>query len=261
MKRIISLVLLLLCLVALFPGSAFGEEPVLSGECGKKLKWSFDEASGVLLVTGKGKMADYEESEEGTTAPWAALSIQRVDLASGVTSIGKYAFAGCSMEEVTIPDTVTEIGKFAFFSCGALQEVAIPAGVSSIGKAAFSDCGSLKAIQVDAHNLSFRSIDGVLFTRDRYKLLNYPAGRGESYAIPSGTYYIRAYAFYGSEELSRVDIPTSVISIGEGAFAYCRNLLDVYYAGSRSQWKQIEIDTDEFIGYDALLSAAVYHAH
>ena len=36
-------------------------------------------------------------------------------------------------------------------------------------------------------------------------------------------------------------MPNSVTSIGDATFYNCRNLIDVYYNGNKSQWDEIEI--------------------
>lgn len=60
--------------------------------------------------------------------------------------------------------------------------------------------------------------------------------------------------------LAGVEIRKSVASIGDYAFADCPNLRDIFYPGSRKQWKRIKIHTDGNYGFDALLTAAVHHS-
>ena len=43
--------------------------------------------------------------------------------------------------------------------------------------------------------------------------------------------------------------------IGGSAFACCNNLKDVYYAGTKGQWKQISIEP----GNVALLNATIHY--
>ena len=102
--------------------------------------------------------------------------------------------------------------------------------------------------------------------------------------LPSGIERIPAGAFSGCSELRRITIPRKIKTIQEGAFAGCDNLEDVYYEGSREEWKNVnivhqrhEIEFGEFIsgtpvqrikaerlvhipGNDALLKANI-HLH
>lgn len=76
-------------------------------------------------------------------------NIERVDIPSGVTSIGNSAFREChKLNSVTIPEGVTSIGNGAFYECVALTGINIPNTVTSIGDAAFNSCGGLKEIVI-----------------------------------------------------------------------------------------------------------------
>lgn len=47
-------------------------------------------------------------------------------------------------------------------------------------------CENLKNIIVDAENLNYMSENGILFSKDKSKLISYPAGKTETqYLIPS----------------------------------------------------------------------------
>ena len=70
---------------------------------------------------------------------------------------------------------------------------------------------------------------------------------------------IRNYAFYGCRRLTSIEIPSSVTSIGEGAFMDCSGLKDVYYTGTQEQWNAINFSnggdaSDVFVAYDKDLS-------
>lgn len=49
-----------------------------------------------------------------------------VEISSGITSIGGYAFNVCTnLVSVTIPDSVTSIGGYAFNACSSLSSITI----------------------------------------------------------------------------------------------------------------------------------------
>jgi BspA type Leucine rich repeat region (6 copies) len=151
---------------------------------------------------------------------------------TSVTGIGSFAFYGCTnltvtiygdgaiigsnpfsyrddLTSVVISNGITVIGGYAFYSCPNLTSLLIPTSVASIGSYAFYGCTSLKAITVDANNSVYSSVDGVLFNKSQTMLIQYPAGKAGSYAIPSG-----------------------VTDIGSDAFAWCANLTAVYFLGN-----------------------------
>ena len=64
--------------------------------------------------------------------------------------------------------------------------------------------------------------------------------------IGSGVKTIGGCAFLNNSSMKTVYIPASVNSIGSMAFYLCDSLTDVYYGGTKEQWKAIEIgDSNE----------------
>ena len=205
------------------------------------------------------------------------FNLTGVTIPQGVTSIGDNAFLNCrNLTSVVIPEGVTSIGVRAFGACYGLTSVTIPKSVTSIGEAAFSGC--LSNIYVDEGNASYSSVDGVLFNKDHTTLIAYPANREDTaYKIPEGVTSIGNWAFFSCWQLTDVTIPESVTSIGDyafnwsgelnaitiaksvtsigrGAFSYCTGLKDVYYTGSRTQWKNIKIEDEN----EPLLKATLH---
>ena len=130
--------------------------------------------------------------------------------------------------DVAIPDGVTKIVSWAFSRCNTLTSVRIPASVTSIGTGAFVICNNLMSIDVDDGNLSYRSVDGVLFDYSLMSLLTFPNGRNGSYAVPDGVREIGKYAFSHSKALASVELPDSLTEIGEYAFSHCNALTNIW---------------------------------
>lgn len=130
-------------------------------------------------------------------------------------------------ENVTIPSAiagkkVTSIGDGAFYECTSLTSVTIPNSVTSIGDNAFLDCDFLEIINTDSNNGHYSSKDGVLFNKDKTKLIKYPgANTRRSYTIPNGVITISDYAFEDCDNLTSIIIPNSVIDINNDAFSSC----------------------------------------
>ena len=143
-------------------------------------------------------------------------AIRKVELGSGVTSIGDSAFDSCySLSSITIPDSVTSIGNGAFSSCYSLSSITIPDGVTSIGDSAFESCYSLSSITIPD---SVTSIGVYAF---------YNCCSLSSIIIPDGVTSIGMYAFYNCYSLSSITIPDSVTSIGDSAFDSCYSLSSI----------------------------------
>ena len=191
----------------------------IEGTCGEGLSWSLD-SDGVLTISGTGAMADYawNSSSGSNSAPWWTYNenIKTVEIADGVTSIGKCAFGYCrTIESVAIPDTVTKIGREAFKECEALKSVTIPDGVTSIEADTFCFCEALESVTIP---------DTVTKIGDyAFKVCT----RLKNLTIGSSVESIGETAFANCSALTAVTIPASVTSIGTGAFDSCTALTSV----------------------------------
>ena len=156
-------------------------------------------------------------------------SLTSVTIPSSVTTIGYMAFDECSsLTNVTIPNGVTTIGMFAFSYCRSLTSVEIPDSVTTIGKSAFSVCISLTSINVASGNLNYLSEDGVLFDKNKSKLIQCPIGNQRTeYTVPNSVTTIGEYAFSCCRSLTSVTIPNSETIIEDGAFDQCYSLISV----------------------------------
>ena len=71
----------------------------------------------------------------------------RIDIPSGVRSIGKYTFYQCrSITSLNIPATVTSIGSSAFEDCTELTSLTLSEGLEELGGSAFEGCSRLSSL-------------------------------------------------------------------------------------------------------------------
>ena len=209
-----------------------------SGTCGDDLTWEFDEATGILTISGSGNMEDYSSAgyqpwyefseeitkvviEEGVTyisndAFSECYRLASVELPESLTSIGYRAFYACeALKEITIPDSVTDLGRCALQFCKALESVKLPAGINSIEYALFEGCSGLKTVTIPEN---VTKIDSYAFYRCRAL-----TGVG----IPEGVVEIEANAFSECTALTAIEIPDSVTILGSGVFGGCTKLESV----------------------------------
>jgi hypothetical protein len=145
-----------------------------------------------------------------------------------VTAIGQNAFYSCgSLTNVLIGDSVIDLGNGAFSGCANLASVAIGHSMTNLGGTVFSSCPSLTTISVAALNPAYSSELGVLFDKNRSVLLQCPAGKAGSYAIPGTVTRVAASAFDHCTGLTEVTLPDSVTNIEDGAFYSCSGLTGV----------------------------------
>ena len=215
----------------------------------------YSSVDGVLFNKSQTTLIQFPSSKSESGMPTQYYAIP-----NSVTSIRDQAFSGCSLADVTIPRNVASIGNSAFSGCSSLNAITvdannpfyssldgvlfnkskttliqfpggksgsytIPNSVTSIGDGAFSNnFSSLSAITVDANNPFYSSLDGVLFNKNKTTLIQCPRGKSGSYTIPSSVTSIGDGAFSGC--YLDVTIPNSVTSIGNSAFYGC-NLTSV----------------------------------
>ena len=194
----------------------------------------YSDNNGVLFNKKKTELIRYPEgkSQISYTIP------------NSVTSIGYGAFKDCTgITSITIPNSVTSIGNYDFYGCTGLTSITIPNSVTTIGSNAFGYCTSLTSITIPNSVTSigvwaFCSCDGLT-----------------SITIPDSVTSIGYGAFEYCSGLTNITIPNSVTSIGRYAFYDCGDLKDVYYIGSKDEWKTISIGEYN----DRLLNATIHY--
>ena len=143
-----------------------------------------------------------------------------------VRRIERNAFLGCKELRYLSLDGLEKIGDSAFNLCCSLKEVAIPDSCMQYARSAFQSAG-IESFTVDPQNPMFCSENGVIFSKDKTRLLSFPPARGGSYMIPDGTIAIGEKAFYDSH-LMDIGFPESLRVIEDNAFDGADNLVDVY---------------------------------
>lgn len=129
-----------------------------------------------------------------------------------------------------IPSSVTKIRDDAFFNAyqcpsRALKDITFSESLSDYG-----DClwHSWENIFVDEKNNSYKSISGVLFSKDGSTLIQYPTSKqNELFIIPDGTQLLKGYAFASCKNLKALIISNSVTNIEDGSVYACHQLADV----------------------------------
>jgi len=152
-----------------------------------------------------------------------------VVIPSGIVTVGEGVFLGCSgLTSTNIPNSVITVGNDAYRDCTALASVTIGSGVTSLGNAVFAGCSNLNSITAAVANLSYSSLDGVLFDEAKTTLIQYPPKKSGSYVIPITVTSIGSFAFQGAiNALTSVTLPPNLTSIGAYAFSGCTLLTGI----------------------------------
>ena len=221
-------------------------------------------------------------TEIGSDVFYDCSKLTSVSLPSTLTNVQSYAFSNCtSLTNVTIPESVVEIGSYAFSGCTSLETITIENAETAISnRSALSNAiiiapaGSLAEAFARKYYKTFRDIetgeeslygqltetitysvdeDGVMTVSGTGEIPDYASvmdtsscsalvvedgitsigdevfqsGGFESVSLPSTLETIGEGAFLGCPDLTSVTIPDGVTSIGSSAFGSCDSLTSV----------------------------------
>ena len=175
-------------------------------------------------------------------------NLQKVELPEGIERIEFKAFEGCiSLTSIKFPASLEKVGGFAFTASG-IESVHFPAesGVKVIAEGTFSHCQQLKEVRLPAG----LEIIGNAFIECH--LLETITSEGTTNKLPASLRAVKRRAFHGCKSLTKVDLkatqltiikemtflncnlvevelPPSLESIGEAAFANCQQLTSINF--------------------------------
>ena len=170
-------------------------------------------ASGCTLGLGNGSSSYCVMGSVSISYRVYVNMLQKVEIGSGITNIGSYAFYYClSLASVSIPTNIIDMGSYIFANCLSLASVSIPSSVTSIGSYAFYYCSPLASVSIPS---SVTSIGDSVFQNCQSL---------KSVTLSSSVSSIPSYAFGTCCSIASISIPSSVTSISGNAFGYCYSM-------------------------------------
>ena len=236
-KNFLLGIILLCCLLLLFPQSAWAE-PDLTYLAADGNTYGYQVDGGEAYITS------VVLGNEQTTLIIPA-TIEDIP----VVGIEDNAFKeNQEITAVTIPEGIVSIGERVFELCKNLQNITLPQSLRSIGFAAFCDCHSLEEITLPTR-LSGTLNGSLLQNCTSLQEITIPQGITElggwafcgctnleqiHFASDSELTTIGRQVFTDCTSLESIEIPESFTTISYDSFKNCTSLTDVYFLGDVS---------------------------
>ena len=236
----------------------------------------------VLVISGTEDMPNYNPwSTRPVKSPWEGqANIKKIIIEEGITSIGNYTFPLLpNLIAIDLPPNLTSIGVSAFEGCKMLTTINNLDDVESFGDNAFSGCENLQLPPINFFYLTyigfsaFKDCKGLQsispYSKNMYNIWSFAfdgSDLAEVHLPDDAPYFIREGLFFGckmltsitipevvsglefssfeNSGLTTIDIPGSVLWIGERAFAGS----DLESIRFPDNYKGTAIDYETFLG-------------
>ncbi len=161
-------------------------------------------------------------------------NLEKVDL-NKTTSIGDMSFENCTkLSSIVLPNTLVELGTYVFSGCTLLNNIKMPSNPIEITNTSIYESGYYNDAKNWENGILY--VDNYLITTNNDLLnqqsinvkegtiviaINAFTNNGKnlkSIVLPEGLKIIGSSAFSSLYSLSQINIPSSVISIGNNAF-------------------------------------------
>ena len=179
------------------------------------------------------------------------VALEEIKIPEGVTTICPNAFGYCdNLKKVELPSTLKTIDFSAFWFCNALESIEIPDSITTIGYQAFFKCTALETIKM-SENANIQSLGRDAFYETKYTQTESNWTDGFLYLgncllsvkedaveviIREGTRLVDPEAFRNCKSVTRVEIPESLVSLGDYPLAECTALREIYVEDGNTKY-------------------------
>lgn len=166
--------------------------------------------------------------------------LTEVELNEGLLELGNAAFSGTALGSIILPESL-KIMDYNIFNGTNITTINIPKNVRDMRH--FNGVTTLETVTIDAENTSFKINNHALYENNKTVgnapntvehgktlLFSLPSASG-AFIVDTDTKTIFTTAFQGSN-ITSIDIPNGVTTIGQAAFSGCSKLQTVSIADS-----------------------------
>lgn len=179
-------------------------------------------------------------------------NLPEITIPNSVEEIGTSVFLDCeSLKKVTLSDNINQIYSGTFNNCTSLKEITLPYYTSKISSGAFTGTNleiinigpklkslenlpinnsTIKEINVSEDNNYYSSENGIIFNKDKSKLIRFPAAMEKNdYSIPDTVSTIGESSFADNMSIRNIYLSKNCSNIEPYAFKNCTHLDKIYF--------------------------------
>lgn len=187
----------------------------------------------LVIVTKEGSLSSKKTSEE-----WSKINNLTIEGPIGIEDIAFLKTLDTKGLDTLNLSKAKKINKIELYFCfNKFKYLVLPDSTEEIDLSAFQDCPNLESVQISKDNKHYKSVDGVIYTKDNKKLIVYPAARkAKKYQIPDNTEELGHCALNDAKYLEEITISKKNSSfMTENGILYTKNKesLRAYPAGKK----------------------------
>ena len=156
-----------------------------------------------------------------------------------------------SLEELVLPNNIKYIYEGTFKN-SSITKLVIGDNVEYINMDALKDTLFLEEIEVSNNNKYYSSLNGILYDKDKTKLLHYPTERNSSeYVMPNTVAEVASYACMNNKYLISLILSSELRIVNSYAFFKCSKLTNITFG------EKLEIIGNEAFKYNTELKEII----
>ena len=156
---------------------------------------------------------------------FSSTNVKKIILNETITEITKDAFSECTeLDYIYLSDNITAFGDKCFYNCNSIKKIHIPDNLTGYGSQTFNGCHNLN--EFVSYNKKYVSDDNRCYIKNStlYFFAEGDIKENSQYIIPNTVKIINACAFINCTKLYEINLPITLTTIGDYAFAGCSNM-------------------------------------
>ena len=154
--------------------------------------------------------------------------------------------------DLVIPETagemlVNEIGDKAFENATSLKTVTFPRTIVKVGKLAFRNCSNLEAVKINdlaAWCVLEFNANNTPFCNIKCKKMYVNDVLLTELTIPSSVTRVGAYTFYFCKSITKITVPSHVLTICPNAFGFLSQNLTEFKFEDPNNWYSVQTESE-----------------